>query len=286
VEHVVIDGGSTDRTVDILRRYPHLVWTSEPDDGQSDAINKGFARARGDIVAWLNADDTYTRSAIRQAVEFLNGHPDVGLVYGDCDLLDVEGRFLSRLKGRPFDLRGYLLFDFEIAQPSTFFRRRVIDRVGGVDPRLHLAMDFEYWVRIARNFRLEYTPQTWSAYRIHPEAKTSARIREMLRDHLAILDGVFADPGVPVRLRHVRRKAYSNAYLSGCFRSCEAGAIGEACSRLWAALRAYPNPLRAKVLKAVLLFLDAVLGVRMGHRIVDRLRRLRWGDANESRAGA
>jgi glycosyltransferase involved in cell wall biosynthesis len=273
IEHIVIDGGSSDDTLDVLRRYPHLTWVSEPDGGQSDAINKGFARARGDLLSWLNADDTYTPGAVTAAVDFLNAHPQACLVYGDCDQVDEQGRFLERLRGRPFDLRGYLLFDHEVPQPATFFRRRVIDEVGGLDAQLHLAMDFDYWIRVARVCRLEYSGQLWATYRMHPTGKTTARISEALRDHLSILDREFGDPHAPQWLSRMRRRAYSNAYLSGCFRSCERGCLAEARTRLWAALRAYPQPLRAKILKALLYFFDAALGVHVGHGIVRWLRR-------------
>src|SRR5438105_5021105 len=105
LEHLIIDGGSTDGTIQILQRYPHLKWISEKDDGQADALNKGFRMAKGEIIGWLNSDDTYNLGAIREAVSYLATHAQVGMVYSHCSVIDEKDAIIGRLNAPSFDLR-------------------------------------------------------------------------------------------------------------------------------------------------------------------------------------
>jgi glycosyltransferase involved in cell wall biosynthesis len=175
--------------VEIIRRYEHRLawWVSEKDRGQTDAINKGFARARGDILAWLNSDDTYLPGAVSGAVACLAAHPDAGLVYGDANLVDERGNVIGKFPARQTDygrlLRGYV----HIPQQAAFFRADLWRRVGPLDPSFYFAMDYDLWVRLARISTLVYTPRLWANFRLHGDAKTvSADARcwpEMLRVH-------------------------------------------------------------------------------------------------------
>lgn len=275
-EHLVIDGGSTDGTVKILNRYAHLVWCSEADRGQADAVNKGIGRAKGDIIGWLNSDDTFAPGAVRTVVEHFLGHPDVDIVHGDCVELDGNGRPRRTFKGHSVDLERLLLLDFVLYQPAIFFRRRVFDTVGLLDTRLDLAMDYDYLVRAARVFPFYYVPVVLAHHRSSPASKTSTRSRDFLADHLVTLGGVFGDPTLSPAIRRLRRRAYSHAYLAGAVRSYEAGAMSEARTRLLQSLRVYPQPFRGKTLKALLLLLDTVLGLRLGDWTIQRARRLAW----------
>ncbi len=158
LQHIVMDGGSTDATVDILKEYPHIEWASEKDRGQSDALNKGFRRSEGEIIGWLNADDTYEPDAIRTAVEYLEHHPDVEAVFSDVNIIDEAGALIGRSAGAPFDAVALLTTNM-VKQPSLFMRRRVIDALGGVDERCHFVMDQELWLRMGMSgFRLDYLP--------------------------------------------------------------------------------------------------------------------------------
>lgn len=189
IEYFVIDGGSTDGTVDILRRYADRLagWVSEPDRGQTDAINKGFRRARGEILAWLNSDDTYEPGAIRQAVAYLSDHPEVGLVYGDTQFIDENGRVIGRFPARQTDYRrlrgGYV----HIPQQAAFFRAALWNKVGPLDPTFYFAMDYDLWVRLAAQAPVVYSPHLWANFRLHGDAKTVAADDrcwpEMLRVH-------------------------------------------------------------------------------------------------------
>jgi glycosyltransferase involved in cell wall biosynthesis len=275
IEHLVVDGGSTDDTLDVLRRYPHLQWTSAPDAGQADAVNQGWQRARGDILGWLNADDTYTPGAIAAAVAAFAAHPNVDLIYGDCHEIDAAGRRLGTARARPYDRGALLRLEYDIYQPAVFLRRRVLDRVGLLDARLHLAMDWDYWVRAGGCCRLLYVPRAWACFRVHAAAKMSARARAILPEHLHTLRRAFAEPALPRAIRRRRRETYSNAYLAGALRSYAAGERAEARARLTRALRWYPHPLRPKTLKALLLLVDTLSGRQAGREVVDWLRAAR-----------
>jgi glycosyltransferase involved in cell wall biosynthesis len=190
VEYIIIDGGSSDGSVEIIKKYTDRIhtWVSEPDRGQTDAINKGFALAKGDILAWINSDDTYNPGAIREAVEFLIDHPDVGLVYSDANFINandhVIGKFPAAQTDRTRLLRGYV----HVPQQTTFFLKNLWNEIGPLDPTFYFAMDYDLWVRLSALARLVYCPgRIWANFRLHGEAKTIASDDqcwpEMLRVH-------------------------------------------------------------------------------------------------------
>ena len=189
LEYIIVDGGSTDGSVEIIHRYAdHLAWwVSEPDQGQTDALNKGFARAKGEILAWLNSDDTYLPHAVSEAVEFLQGNPQVGMVYGDANLIDQDGQVIGRFPARQTDYprlrRGYV----HIPQQASFFRTSLWRQVGPLDPTFFFAMDYDLWVRLAKISRLQYHPRLWANFRLHQAGKSVAADDrcwpEMLRVH-------------------------------------------------------------------------------------------------------
>ena len=177
LEYIIIDGDSTDDSVEIIRKYePWLAyWISEADRGQADALNKGFARAHGEIMAWLNSDDTYEPGALqRVAKEF--GQDQAKMVsYGDCNFLDENGN-VKYLVARP-----YLDFDSMIRywtrtswppQPAVFFRRQVLEKVGPLNCDLHFALDYDLWLRIAQAYEFHYIEHTLANFRVHGESKT------------------------------------------------------------------------------------------------------------------
>lgn len=183
LEYIVIDGGSTDGSREILERFaPDLAyWVSEPDRGQSDAINKGLQKARGDVVAWLNSDDVYLPRAIAEAVAALMPVPDVGMVYSSCLEIDSDGRITGKSRARQYDLADLLAFNI-IPQPTVFMKREVLDRVGSLNPNLHFLFDHELWIRAASLTRLRFAPHYWAAARIHSESKNWTRWRDFVAE--------------------------------------------------------------------------------------------------------
>ena len=190
IEYIVIDGGSSDGTVDLLKKYDHKLayWVSEKDKGQTDAINKGFARATGDILAWINSDDTYEPGAIAAAVKYLQEHPEAGMVYADCNFINEDGRVIGRFGSAQTDYRllrqGYV----HIPQQTMFFRADLWKQVGPLDPSFYFAMDYDLWTRIAARSPIQYLPgQVWANFRLHTSGKTIAADDrcwpEMIRVH-------------------------------------------------------------------------------------------------------
>ena len=189
LEYIIMDGGSTDGSVDIIKKYEDKLawWVSEKDQGQTDAINKGFSRAKGEILAWINSDDTYEPGAISSAVNVLLAHPEIGLVYGNANYINVDGNIIGHFPAAQTDLarlrRGYV----HIPQQTAFFRGDLWRSVGPLDPSFYFAMDYDLWVRLALRSQVKYNPQTWANFRLHTSGKTiSADDRcwpEMLRVH-------------------------------------------------------------------------------------------------------
>jgi glycosyltransferase involved in cell wall biosynthesis len=188
LEYLVMDGGSTDGTVDLLKAYgEQLTWVSAPDDGQADAIARGFERTTGAILGWLNADDALKPGAIRAAVEALQAHPAVGLVYGQADFIDAEGRIIGPCTVvEPYSRQRLLHYGDYIIQPAAFFNRRAYTAAGGLDRSLHWAMDWDLWLRLARHHEVLYLDRNLASYRWLGSNKTAAGGFERLKEVEAV----------------------------------------------------------------------------------------------------
>ena len=187
IEYLVVDGASTDGSLDVLRSYDGRVsWVSEPDHGQTDALNKGFRATRGDIVAWLNADDVYEPGAVSEAVQAFEGEPGIGLVYGNASIVDEAGRLVRRFDEiEPFSLWRLLHVLDYVPQAATFFRRSSADEAGWLDEHLEFAMDWDLWIRLAAVSDVLYLDKPLARARVHPATKTATggwrRIQELRR---------------------------------------------------------------------------------------------------------
>jgi hypothetical protein len=187
LEYIIVDGASTDDTAAVVAPYAdRLTFLSEPDRGQSDAINKGFRRARGQILAWLNSDDIFLPGAVRAAVSALRSRADVGAVYGEGYQIDERGGVISRFAPtQRYDLWRLLNLSDYILQQTVFFRRDVFDDVGWIDEDLHYGMDWDILIRIGLQRPLLYVPHEMGAIREYASAKSfaggAARVRELAR---------------------------------------------------------------------------------------------------------
>ena len=172
IEYIVMDGGSTDRTLEILRSYgDRLRYFSEPDKGPSDAVHKGFQHAHGEIFAWLGADDIYLPGAVRVAVEALKARPEIGVIYGEGNWIDEHGEVISRYPTLPFDPKD-LEWDCFICQPASFIRASAYRRCG-LDPDVNFSFDYDLWIRMAKQgIRFQMIPQYLAGSRMHQGAKT------------------------------------------------------------------------------------------------------------------
>ena len=205
IEYMIVDGGSNDRSVDIIKKYEGRGevassrlswWVSEKDKGQTDAINKGFARANGDILAWINSDDTYEPGAVSAAVRYLQDHPEVGMVYGDCNFINEDGRVIGKFGSAQTNYRLLRQGYAHIPQQTMFFRADLWRQVGPLDPSFYFAMDYDLWTRIAARTEIKYVPQTWANFRLHTSGKTIAADDrcwpEMMRVHYRDGGSVFS----------------------------------------------------------------------------------------------
>jgi len=189
LEFIIVDGGSTDGSLDIIRKYEKNLagWISEPDLGQADAINKGFSLATGQILAWLNSDDEYRPDAISQAVDYLVGHPEIGMVYSRAYYIDEEGSIVAEYPAAPTNYTGLRRGKTTIPQQTMFFRSVVWDMVGPLDPTFYYAMDYDLWVRIAEVSPIAFHPDHWAHFRLQSSSKSMREAYrcwpEMMRVH-------------------------------------------------------------------------------------------------------
>ena len=190
LDYIIVDGGSTDNSLEIIRKYEALFkegkwpiqcqgiryrWLSGPDSGQADAINKGFRLADGDILAWLNSDDTYLEGTLLKVADFFAMHPETDVLYGRSRFVNEIGKAMGDYPTRPFDPRLLATFNF-VCQPSAFFRRAALEWTGPLDSGLRYVMDYELWIRMSKRYSFVYLPEFLSTYRLHEMSKTiSAR---------------------------------------------------------------------------------------------------------------
>ncbi|MEJ2758145.1 MAG: glycosyltransferase family 2 protein [Anaerolineales bacterium] len=177
IEYIVMDGGSTDGSVEVIQKYADRLayWESAPDKGQTDAINRGFARANGKYLAWLNSDDTYESQAVAEAVAYLQAHPDIGMVYGDAYFIDEHGKVIGTFPAAQTDYQRLRRAYVHIPQQSAFWRADLYRQVGPLDDRLFFAMDYYLWLRLAEISKIQYLPgKAWANFRLHEESKTIA----------------------------------------------------------------------------------------------------------------
>ena len=208
LEYLIMDGGSMDGSVDIIKRYARYLayWESQPDAGQADAINRGWRRAQGDILAYLNSDDLYLPGAIQRAVEYLERHPDTGIVYGPCQVVDEQGRSCGGTREMA-DCSLPRLLRHPLPQPTMFFRRWVFDRIGWLDQSFHCVMDWDLTIRAVIEGipigRLSGDPL--AAVRVWSGAKTSNLFEQCVEESLRLRDKLLSRSNLsPDVVREIR----------------------------------------------------------------------------------
>lgn len=219
IEHIVFDGASTDGSIDVLQSYadPRLRWVSEPDAGQTDAINKGLQQATGDIHTYLNSDDVYLPGAVAFVMDYFATHPEVDVLYGDCQLIDADGKVMPLgLPGQPFNLRHLLTTRLDMPQPSVFWRRQVTEQVGLFDEALHYTMDYDYWIRmVVAGFRPVYVPGYRVAFRMHGESKTGTQDLPFWHDWQKTIDKLYQRDDLPAHIAAMQRTSQTYVRLYG-----------------------------------------------------------------------
>ncbi len=242
LEYFVIDGASTDGSLKIIQHYSSRLsgWVSEPDSGQAEAINKGFARSSGKYIAWLNSDDIYLPNAISRAVSVLEANPQLGMVFGDAITIDPDGTTLNQLKFGDWGLEDLLGFRI-ICQPAVFMRRSLLEQAGYLDPSYHFMLDHQLWLRITRLASIQHVPEILAAARHHPEAKNVNQAAAFGDEALRILQWIKEQPEFQVLYTAQSNRITAGAYRLKARYLLDGGQPGPALRAYFQALRHDPG---------------------------------------------
>lgn len=217
IEFVLLNDGSTDETHDILMEYgDRFYWETQPEIFQTATINKGWVMTKGEIVTWLNSDDSFYPGAISKSVEYLMNNPDTGIVFGDTMYVEEDGKEIYRSKLS----KNFSYFDFVveceniIPQPSAFIRRDVIDKIGYLDPQLDYFMDWDLWLRAGLHFKIDYFPELLSTYRLHQNSKTVSKTIEAAPELEILYDKYFKREDLPEEIKAIKNQAFMNMYFT------------------------------------------------------------------------
>ena len=187
MEYIIVDGGSTDATLDIIKSYgTQIVWKSEKDKGQTDAVNKGIRQATGDIIGWLNSDDIYFPHALKKVMQVFNDNPNVNVVYGNAQHIAEDDSYIEDYYSEPYNYERLKSICY-ICQPSVFFRKSVVDKYGYLDDTLNYCMDYEYWLRIGKGEEFYYLEELLAGSRLYNDNKTLGCRRQVHEEMLFLL---------------------------------------------------------------------------------------------------
>lgn len=197
LELIIIDGGSTDDTLDILEKYNSKIdfWVSEIDNGQSHAINKGIDRSSGEVINWMNCDDRLTPGSLKLIGDFFQENEEVALVYGNYNVIDINDKILSETKPESNDFNARLLGYYPIQHPSTFFARSILDDVGLLNESYHYCMDADLFTRISLKGEVAYVDKVIAEFRIHADSKTGMTEVEFTKELIPIYSSVMKGIG-------------------------------------------------------------------------------------------
>lgn len=217
IEYIVIDGGSTDDSLDIIKRYSDKItyWTSRKDNGQVEAINEGFKRATGEYVAWLNSDDLYLPGCIQTAVLALQANPQAAMVFGNVEVVNERGKRLGMFRPVSYRFEDFLTYKIIIPQQAAFFRRNILDEIGALNPGLHFALDHEFFLRIGERYPIVGISDVIAQYRISRINKGSTLRSKWAEEFIRILDAYFVKPEADKKFGMLKQDAYAWASYNG-----------------------------------------------------------------------
>ncbi|NLG99315.1 MAG: glycosyltransferase [Chloroflexi bacterium] len=261
LEYFIIDGGSTDGSPEIIRKYEDRLawWVSERDRGQSDAVNKGFARATGEIIGWINSDDYFLPGAIHAAVQAMQEHPDCSIVFGDVLAINGSGEPINVMTFGDWSLDDLMQFKV-IGQPSVFIRREALERAGYLDLSYHYLLDHELWLRVVQQGPMYYYRQRWSAARYHAGAKNVSQTDKYGADAYRIIEWMARQPQLSERFQRLKRRIWAGAYCLDAHYQLDGGRARAALGAYLRAFWSYPPAVlqhkRRVLFAAASLFVD------------------------------
>lgn len=217
IELLVLNDGSTDNTEEILKEYTgRIKWETQKNMGQTPTINKGWRQTTGEIITWLNSDDTYLPGAVKAGVDYLLGHPETGIVFADSVFTEADGTHLERT--RPVPPFNYVDFvtncENPISQPSSFIRRSVMEKAGELDPKYYYFMDWDFWLRAGLYCKIDHEDGVWSTYRLHAESKTVAQAKKAAPELHYMYEKYFSRKDLPAEIMAIKKKAMMNMYFT------------------------------------------------------------------------
>ncbi|MBD3375322.1 glycosyltransferase [candidate division KSB1 bacterium] len=212
LEVIIIDGASTDDTIDILHEYDHVPeirWISEPDTGVAEAVNKGFAMARGEIAAIQSSDDSYLDGAVSQALKYFQENPSIGLVYADVENIDIAGNQISTFHSAPFSIENFLSKSTLILQPAAFFKLEIAKQLGGWNPE-YFNCDTEMWLRMIFRVPALKVDQLWARRTLH-DGQRNLETWEIIQSNTRMIR---ESSDIKNSSRRIRRAAKCGIYLT------------------------------------------------------------------------
>ena len=272
LEYLVVDGASTDGSLEIIRRYASRLswWVSEKDSGQSEAINKGLRRARGEFVGWLNSDDIYLPGAVSAAVAAFQSHPQAGLIYANARSIDMDGKPFNLMRARQYSLQDLMAFQI-ICQPAAFMRRSILQQVNYLNPAYQLLMDNLLWMCMAQKAPILYEPQTWAAARYHDQAKNRTRGAAYGREARVLIADLKSRPEFSDLIRSDEKHILAGLERFDAFYLTDAGQPRAALKAYAQAFHLHPQTALSDW-KHILLAFFSLLGFQKVRNLYDRLR--------------
>ena len=278
MEYVVIDGGSTDGSAELVRSYEDRLtgWLSERDRGQADAVNKGAAMTHGEVIGWLNSDDLYLSGAAEKALAYLSRHPDVDAVYGDVLSIDGDGHLINVMRFGQYSAEDLMSFRV-ISQPGVFFRRSAWERAGGLDLSYHYLLDHHLWLRMIMKGKFAYIPEPLAAARFHDAAKNRAHTEDFGKEAYRLADWLLSDPLTSQKAKPIEKHIRGGAAWLDAHYLSDGGEAGKSLRAYAKAFRMFPERVMEDRNRLALTFLmafnksaaDRVFKNRTGKRLKD-----------------
>ncbi len=275
LEYIVVDGGSTDGSQEIIQKYQKQLvwWVSERDRGQADGINKGLARARGEFVAWLNSDDLYYPGTLLEAVKALQQNPDANLVFGNVAAIDAEGQVTNLMRYGDWRVEDLMHFEI-IGQAGVFMRRATLEVSGTLDLSYHLLLDHELWLRVGAAGGMRHIDRTWAAARFHAGAKNVAKAEAFGAEAYRIARWLENYPPLSRQYAAQKNKVWAGAHRMNARYLLDGGLPKQAFSAYLKALFAYPPIALKEIHRMAYAAVSSVLDIEfLKTRFLDQRRK-------------